>query len=116
MKHALTMVFTKNKLKDLIELKRQIEEIELAHVVEITENLTSEETTSKLDLKLSIDIEKYDQEYELEAFADRYKNKNRVEELYNQVFRPVIRYSSDNELIKTYETVWEKVAEYLGDE
>ena len=44
------------------------------------------------------------------------KNKILIDELYNEIFRPIIKYGNDEELIKAYETVWEKLGPYLHGE
>jgi hypothetical protein len=36
-----------------------------------------------------------------------------VETLYDQVFRPVIKYSDDDLEIKYYEEIWEKISQHI---
>ncbi len=44
-------------------------------------------------------------------------NQAKIDELYDEVFRPVIKYGEDEAQLKFYEEVWEKVSEHfnLGD-
>lgn len=65
----------------------------------------------KTKITIEIDHENDDVKYEIAAVNDRYKNKMFVDELYNQVFRPMIKYH-DNE---HYQEVWNKIAIYMQD-
>ncbi len=53
---------------------------------------------------------------------DRYKDINRVveysrfyRELYDKVFRPVIKYGQDEKQAAYYEEVWQKVRQFQED-
>lgn len=48
-----------------------------------------------------------------EIITNATKNYLIVTQLYNEIFRPVIKYSEDAELVAAYETVWQKVNEYI---
>jgi cytochrome c556 len=52
-------------------------------------------------------------DFDREAITDAVKNKLVIEQLYDEVFRPVIKYSEDAGEVAAYETVWENVKEYL---
>ena len=52
-------------------------------------------------------------DFDKEAILDAVKNKLALEQLYNDVFRPVIKYSEDAGEVAAYETVWENVKQYL---
>lgn len=55
-------------------------------------------------------------DFEHEAIVSAVKNKLKLDCLYDEVFRPVIKYSNDYKEIAAYELVWAKVQEYLGEE
>lgn len=63
-------------------------------------------------MKYRITIETED-EFERLAIIHAVKNKLLIDELYNDVFRPIIKYSSDEKEIESYTKVWEKVSSYL---
>lgn len=63
-------------------------------------------------MKYRIIVETED-EFERMAIINAVKNKLLVDELYNDVFRPVIKYGEDEEEIEWYMKVWEKVSDYL---
>lgn len=54
-------------------------------------------------------------EFEMEAHAKAVKNRLKLECVYDEVFRPVIKYSENKELVESYEQVWKKLSEYLED-
>jgi hypothetical protein len=54
-------------------------------------------------------------EFDKNAILDAVKNKLAIEQLYDEVFRPVIKYSDDPDKINSYTEVWEKVYKYLED-
>lgn len=66
-----------------------------------------------MKFKLTITAEK---EHELKPYLNAIKNEILLEDLYNCVFRPIIKYGQDEDEIKAYELVWEKLKEYLEDE
>lgn len=63
--------------------------------------------------RISIDCED-DEDFEIIKSARA--NYFLLQDLYNSVFRPVIKYSQDYELVDSYEKVWAKVSEYLEGE
>jgi hypothetical protein len=65
-------------------------------------------------MKYTITVETED-EFERIAIINAVKNKLLIDELYNEVFRPVIKYSEDEKEIEYFLKVWEKVSEYLYD-
>lgn len=73
-------------------------------------------------MKYIITIEPGEPDYEkdehnledIDALLNASKNKRLIDEMYDQVFRPVIRYSNDEIMKDKFETVWEKVWEYLN--
>lgn len=52
-------------------------------------------------------------DFDRAAITDAVKNKLVIEQLYDEVFRNVIKYSEDSKLVEAYETVWETVKGYL---
>lgn len=52
-------------------------------------------------------------DFDREAITDAVKNKLAIERLYDEVFRPVIKYSEDEGEVSAYETVWNNVKDYL---
>ena len=64
---------------------------------------------AKIEIEISED---QDLEYELTALAKRYKYKRFFDELYDEVFRPVIKYSDDEKLSNKYEMIWDKIQEF----
>ena len=56
---------------------------------------------------------KTEEKFDLEAIVDAVKNKLLVDCIYDEVFRPIIKYSDDEEKVKAFEMVWEKVSDYL---
>jgi hypothetical protein len=54
-------------------------------------------------------------EYELEVMTERYNNSKIVTDLYDTVFRPIIKYSQNQNEIKAFEKVWEEVYKFMQD-
>lgn len=52
-------------------------------------------------------------EYDRDAFCNAVKNKLLLEGIYNEVFRPIIKYGADEDIVYSYELVWERLSEYL---
>lgn len=52
-------------------------------------------------------------EFDKDAILNAVKNKLALEQLYNEVFRPVIKYSEDQTKIDSYTEVWDNIAAYL---
>lgn len=52
-------------------------------------------------------------DFDKEAITDAVKNKLTLEQLYDEVFRPVIKYNEDEKIVAAFETVWEDVKDYL---
>jgi hypothetical protein len=63
-------------------------------------------------IKYTITVECED-DFDREAITDAVKNKLVIEQLYDEVFRPVIKYGENEDLAIAYSEVWEKVKEYL---
>jgi hypothetical protein len=63
-------------------------------------------------IKCTIIVE-CDDKFDEEAIIDAMKNKLTLENMYTEVFRPVIKYSEDDQLVTAYETVWNNLKEYL---
>lgn len=55
-----------------------------------------------------------DYQYEIDALTERYKNKIIVETLYDEVFRPVIKYSDDEKQYECYSEIWEKIHDFIS--
>ncbi len=53
---------------------------------------------------------------ELEAITKAVHNKRKLDELYDEVFRPAIKYGQNAEEVTAFEQVWEKVNEYLNED
>jgi hypothetical protein len=65
-------------------------------------------------MKTKITLETDDRE-ELDAILNRDKYKLFHDELYDEVFRKVIRYSEDQKLVSCYERVWKEIYEYQSN-
>lgn len=63
-------------------------------------------------IKYTITVECED-DFDREAITDAVKNKLVIEQLYDEVFRPVIKYSENDNEVAAYESVWESVKQYL---
>jgi len=64
-------------------------------------------------MKYTITIET-EEEFERQAICDAVKNKLLLENIYDDVFRPVIKYSEDEKEVEAYLKVWEVLNEYLS--
>ena len=58
---------------------------------------------------------KCEDEFERIAIVNAVKNKRKLDEIYDEVFRPVIKYGDNEDLATSYVTVWEKLSEYLNE-
>ena len=65
-------------------------------------------------MKFKIVIECEDEE-ELEIIKSAKTNYFILQGLYDEVFRPVIKYSESGELIELYEDVWARVNRYIEE-
>lgn len=65
-------------------------------------------------MKIKFEIEPED-EFEQKAIVDAVKNKLLIDGIYDEVFRPVIKYGEDEEKIKAYRMVWDAVRDYLEE-
>jgi predicted kinase len=54
-----------------------------------------------------------DSEEELEAITYAMKNKAKVDCMYDDVFRPIIKYSENEREVKAFRLVWETLKDYL---
>lgn len=69
----------------------------------------------KTIITIEIDHENDAAEHELKAIHDRHKNKKFVDELYDEVFRPVIKYDDNQRKVKQYQQIWEMIALYMSE-
>lgn len=65
-------------------------------------------------MKYNITIECED-DFEVEAITNAVKNKLILDGIYDDVFRPIIKYSEDEKEVEAFEKVWSKLSEYLKD-
>lgn len=63
-------------------------------------------------MKFLITVECED-EFDREAVVDCVKNKLLIDSIYDDVFRPVFKYSDNKKEIKAFEMVWSKLEKYL---
>lgn len=63
-------------------------------------------------MKYRITIETED-EFERVAIINAVKNKVLIDGLYDEVFRPVIKYGDDEEMSEIYYELWEKINAYF---
>ena len=54
-----------------------------------------------------------DNEEELKPYLNAVKNQMKIDELHSDVFRNVFKYSEDEEEVRAYEIVWEKLRGYF---
>lgn len=66
-----------------------------------------------MKMRIEIDVE---DRFEKEAILDAVKNKLKLESVYDEVFRRVIKYSQDEKEVEAYSLVWEKLNEYLMED
>lgn len=66
-----------------------------------------------MKMRIEIDVE---DRFEKEAILDAVKNKLKLESIYDEVFRRVIKYSQDEKEVEAYSLVWEKLNEYLMED
>jgi hypothetical protein len=64
-------------------------------------------------MKTKITLKTNDNE-EIDAIINRHKYKQFHDELYDEVFRKVIRYSEDEKLVSCYERVWKEIYEHMS--
>lgn len=70
----------------------------------------------KMKVKLILELSENDDiHYETECFLNRYKNSDIVNNIYDKVFRRVIKYSEDKKKVDIYEEVWEKVYRFINE-
>lgn len=65
-------------------------------------------------MKYTITVETED-EFERTAIINAVKNKLLIDGIYDDVFRPVIKYSDDEKQAEAFGIVWDKLSEYLDD-
>jgi hypothetical protein len=63
-------------------------------------------------VKFSVKIETED-EFELKAYINATRNHVNIEELYDEVFRPVIKYGEDEDKSALYHELWLKCQEHF---
>lgn len=66
-----------------------------------------------MKMRIEIDVE---DRFDKEAILDAVKNKLKLESVYDEVFRRVIKYSQDEKEVEAYSLVWEKLNEYLMED
>lgn len=49
-------------------------------------------------------------DHELRPFVNAEKNQNLIENIYSRIFRPVLKHSENEEQIKYYEEIWQKIS------
>ena len=54
-------------------------------------------------------------EFDRDAFINAVKYKLKLDKIYNDVFRPIIKYSENKKEVQAYTMVWEKLSEYLEE-
>lgn len=64
-------------------------------------------------MKYRITIET-DDDFERIAVMDAVRNKLLIDQIYDAVFRPVIKYGENKKEIKAYEMVWKELDQYLN--
>jgi hypothetical protein len=65
-------------------------------------------------MKYTITVETED-EFERIAIINAVKNKLLLDGIYDDVFRPIIKYSDDEKQVEAFGIVWDKLSEYLDD-
>lgn len=65
-------------------------------------------------MKYTITVECEDK-FERDAIIDAVANKVKLDSIYDEVFRPVIKYSEDDEESLAFQKVWEKLNDYLNN-
>jgi hypothetical protein len=63
-------------------------------------------------IKYTITVECED-DFDKQAILDAVKNKLAIDQLYDEVFRPIIKYSENELEVDAYEIVWNSVRDYL---
>lgn len=57
-----------------------------------------------------------DDNFERDAIMQAVENKLKLDNIYNDIFRPVIKYSVNEKEIEAFELVWEKLNIYLSED
>jgi hypothetical protein len=65
-------------------------------------------------MKYTITIE-CEHESELIPYTNAIKNQLKLDCLYDEVFRKILKYSENPKEIHIYQMVWDKLSEYLQD-
>lgn len=65
-------------------------------------------------IKYTIIVKCEDRE-DLKAITNAEKNQLKLDCLYDEVFRPVIKYGENKEEVEAFEKVWEKLNDYLQE-
>jgi len=63
-------------------------------------------------IKYTITMECED-DFDKAAILDAVKNKLTLMQLYDEVFRPILKYSEDDNEVAAYEKVWDHLKDYL---
>lgn len=53
-------------------------------------------------------------EWEMNVIANAKKNKLALDTIYDEVFRPIIKYGTDLKEVEAFEMVWKKLSEHLN--
>lgn len=69
-----------------------------------------------IKITFTLDKDHEDYEHELEVMNQRYVNYRIVKDLYGEVFRPVLKYSSNEAEIEAFDKVWEQVQKFIDEQ
>ena len=72
------------------------------------QDLLSEKNVLKTEIKLYPETEQ-----EANAIINAISNKDKLDNIYDEVFRPVIKYGQDEKKVEAFEMVWKQLGEYL---
>lgn len=56
-----------------------------------------------------------EEEFEKRALLNAVKNQAIIDNIYDEIFRPVIKYSDDAKEVEVAEMLWKKCSELIGE-
>lgn len=62
--------------------------------------------------KIIFEIEE-DEELEVRSLLSAKKNQIAIDSLYDEVIRPVIKYNLNDDLVNTYQDLWDKLQKHF---
>jgi hypothetical protein len=64
--------------------------------------------------KIEFNMQDEDDRHKYSQFLGMERNDRFWNDLYDEIFRPVIRYGSCQKTVDSYQKVWDEIAEYMN--